>query len=145
LKDAWEFHLDNLRQIKKLADSYRSELLIVLLPVDVQVYDFLQPKGRYDFTQPNRMLANFLEKEGIAYLDLTPLFREFADLRPRMAIDSRKDLFWRQDEHFNKRGNRLAALLIARYIIEHDLARIKDKAEKIELINKEIRDFSPGH
>ncbi|HTZ11224.1 MAG TPA: hypothetical protein VMD04_02445, partial [Candidatus Margulisiibacteriota bacterium] len=59
LKDAWEFHLGNLKEIKKLADSYRSELLIVLLPADLQVYDFLKPKGRYDFNQPNRMLANF--------------------------------------------------------------------------------------
>ncbi|HTZ11615.1 MAG TPA: hypothetical protein VMD04_04495, partial [Candidatus Margulisiibacteriota bacterium] len=59
-------------------------------------------------------------------------------------LDNRKDLFWRQDEHFNKRGNKLAALLIARHIVEHDLVRIKNKAERLELINKEISGFSAG-
>lgn len=141
LEGAWEFHLNNIRQIKEFADSYKARLLVVLIPANVQVYDFLRPKGNYDFGQPNRILSGFFRKEGIDYLDLTSGFRICANQNYRHYLDNQGDLYWRQDEHFNKRGNRLAAILIARYIIESGLLEIQDNSEKKINLERELQSF----
>ena len=145
LEKSWRFHLVHLREIKKLADTYKCRLLIILLPADIQVYNFLQPKEVYDIEQPNRILRNFFQKEGIDYLDLTGFFRMYANQKPRMYLDSKGELFLNHDRHFTKKGEKLTALIIAQYIAEHDLLEIQNKIPKKINIEKELYNLRTNH
>lgn len=134
LTQAWELHLKNVMHIKELADTYNARLLFVLIPTNTQVYDFLRPSGKFDFNRPNRILGEFFEKNGIEYLDLTPLLRRFANQKQRLRWDNQDDLFWEHDIHLNVKGNKLAALFIAQHILDKKLLEIKEDPQKKEMI-----------
>jgi hypothetical protein len=137
---AWQEHLRTLKEIKELADSYGAGLLVFLIPLEEQVYDFLKPiDSAYDFDKPNRELAQFFSKESIPCLDLTGVFRKYADQRPRKRLDPLNDLFWRDDVHFNIKGNRLAALAILKYIADYRLIQVP--AEVKSAVEKELERF----
>jgi hypothetical protein len=141
IKDRWRKHLENLTLFKKLAAQYHAKLLIVLIPLNIQVYPSLSDWGAVDPERPNKVLHRFLAQEGIPYIDLLPLFRNYSDQKPRKFLDSEKDLYWRSNSHFNVRGNHLAGLLVSRYIIENNLAEVKDKPRRLEEINNKLRKF----
>ena len=109
-KDLWRSHLENLKMFKKLAAQSHANLLIVLIPLNIQVYPSLINWGAVDPERPNEVLRRFLTQEGIPYIDLLPLFRNYADQKPRKVLDSEKDLYWRANSHFNIRGNHLGRL-----------------------------------
>lgn len=138
-KDLWRSHLENLRMFKKLAAQYHANLLIVLIPLNVQVYPFLIDWGAVDPERPNKILSRFLTQEGIPYIDLLPLFRNYADQKPRKFLDPDKDLYWRANSHFNIRGNHLAGLLVSRYIIENHLVEVKENQRRLENINGKLK------
>jgi len=141
LKEAWEENLKNLKEFKELANKYGAKLLIVLIPTREEVYDFLRRPGDYDWEGANKMISGLLKEEGMGYLDLTPLFRKYANPKPREELNS-KDFYWQEDGHWNIRGNRLAGLLIAKYVIEHGLIEITDRDNKKTWIEEEISKFS---
>ena len=141
LDEVWKGHLQNLRAFKDLASQNGARLLVVIIPWSEQVYPFLLKGKNIDLEQPNKILHNFFEEEGIPYLDLLPIFRKYADGSPRKYINSKKDLYWKNDGHWNMKGNRLAGLLVARYILENSLIDINDKDEKLNAIERKLKDF----
>jgi hypothetical protein len=64
---------------------------------------------RWDLEAPNQRLADFLTAEGIAYVDLLPVFRQAA------SQPNAPSLHFRHDQHWTVAGHRLAAEAI------HDL------------------------
>jgi len=139
LERAWQRHFDNLKKIKELAAGYNSKLLMVLIPSREQVYDCLRMGERYDWEQPNNLIKAFFVKEDIDYLDLTPVFRLYADERPRKYLDDKKDFYWRYEGHWNEKGNRLAGALISRYILDKDIIGVTGKDQKMAKILEDIR------
>lgn len=98
---AWKDHLMNLKDIKISADIMGAKLLVVIIPTKEQVYTCLRPLllKDVDWDYANKRLSAFFEKEKISCLDLTPLFRDYANQEPRRRLDSEKDLYWRNDNH----------------------------------------------
>ncbi len=143
-QEAWRVHLENLTLFKKLAEHYHANLLIVLIPLNIQVYPSLIDWGGIDPERPNKVLRRFLTREGIPYIDLLLSFRSYADQKPRKFLDSEKDLYWRANSHFNIRGNQLAGLLVSQYIIENNLVEVKDKPRRLEDINNKLKQFKSG-
>lgn len=141
---AWRSHLENLKMFQKLAAQYHANLLIVLIPLNIQVYPSLIDWGGIDPERPNKVLRRFLTQEGIPHIDLLPLFRNYADHKPGKFLDSEKDLYWRANSHFNIRGNSLAGLLVSRYIIENNLVEVKDKQRRLENIDNKLKKFQTG-
>jgi hypothetical protein len=113
----------------------------VLIPTKEQVYDFLKTPEGDDPEQPNRILGDFFEKEEIGHIDLTPLFRKHAGQKPRKRLDDKKDLYWHRNVHWNIKGNHLAALLVARHVLEKGLLDVPDRERKLGAIDEELAGF----
>lgn len=145
LQKAWQGHLENIRALKEKAIENNANLLFVLIPDRIQVYPFLIPQNinmkDMDLEQPNRILGEFLAKENIAYLDLLPFFRKYANQTPRKHLDSKKDLYYMGDAHWSRKGDYLAGLLVARYIIENGLLSVESKEDKLNIIQKRLNKF----
>jgi lysophospholipase L1-like esterase len=108
-----------LRDIRDISQRAGANVLVVLIPDEVQVDDGLQEqvarahgstRDRFDFHLPNRLLAMALAKEGIPFLDLLPAFAE---------AGQHTRLYKPRDTHWNLAGNRLAAATIAGFLREH--------------------------
>ena len=102
-------------EIAELCERSGTKLLVVLLPDEIQVDGAARramieeiPGYRrrdYDYEQPNRAVLEILERQGIAALDLQPVFFE---------AGKAAKLYKPRDTHWNLAGNRLAAdVLIA--------------------------------
>jgi len=142
LQKGWQLHLNILKKIKHWTDQQNIKLLIVLLPADFQVYDFLKPKQDiYDFDQPVRMLSAFFKENEIRYFDILPYMRQYANKTPRLYINNQKDFYWREDGHFNDKGNRLVALLLARYILEEKILDIENAESKKQDIERWLEEY----
>jgi len=139
----WNGHLENLKGIKALADSVQAKLLIVLIPSRELVYDFL-PRVDNFLPELRERIKNFLEKEGIDSLDLCVPFHEYADQSKRKLLNSERDLYWQHDGHWSIRGNKLAALLIAKYIMDDNLIEILDRNNKEIAVEKALDSFKGG-
>lgn len=83
-----------------------------------------------DLERPNRVLHAFLDEQRIKYLDLLPAFRQAA--RPGQ-------LYWPWNAHFNVAGNRLASLLVARYLLDSGLLHVEGSPEKRQSVERELR------
>ncbi len=88
-------------------------LVVVLLPPELQVMPDRWKNdsskldlgtARFDVDSPNRRVAAFCEREGIAVLDLLSAFRE--------AAARGGDLYYPSDHHWTAAGHRLAAEVI---------------------------------
>jgi len=145
LEERWQAHFENLKAFKGLADQVDSELFFVMIPTKEQVYRFFVDKHDFgekiDFDQPKRLLGEFFEDEEIHYIDLLESFQESTDHTTPRRLNSRKDLYWRTDPHWNIKGNHLASLLVAEYILENDLLDVEAKDEKLELIKEKLGSF----
>jgi hypothetical protein len=104
---------DALRQMRDLSRRAGADLLVVLIPDEVQVDAGLlgavaQARGKrldeFDAARPTRAIATALDEAGVPYLDLMPAFLERAGQGP---------LYKPQDTHWNLAGNRLAAEVMA--------------------------------
>jgi hypothetical protein len=136
VEGVWKDHLQNLKDIRDIANRIGSKLLIVLIPSKGQVYPFLRPNYVFaDWNFARNKVSNFLVGENIDFLDLTQIFQEYADLRPKKFLHSDRDLYWAFDLHFNIKGNKLAALAVEKCIIDKNLIAMKntnDLKSKIE-------------
>lgn len=104
---------DTLRQMRDLARRAGGDMLVVLIPDEIQVdagilAEVARARGRtpgdFDLTQPTRAIATALDQAGVPYLDLGPAFA---------ARASQERLYKPQDTHWNLAGNRLAAEVMA--------------------------------
>ena len=138
---AWAKHEENLKAFQELAAAQGAELLVVLIPTNIQVYPFLTGGRQIDLTRPDRILGEFFQREQIRYLDLLPLFRKYADQTPRRYLSSNKDLYWRANSHWNIKGNHLAGLLVSREILKHNLVPVADRERKLKEIEEQLNNF----
>lgn len=102
-------------EIAELCERSGADLLVVLLPDEIQVDGDARSamieqianyrRRDYDFEQPNRAVLEILERQGIAALDLRPVF--FQAGRSEAGKNAR--LYKPRDTHWNVAGNRLAA------------------------------------
>jgi hypothetical protein len=137
----WVKHEKNLTAFKELAAAQGSQLLVVLIPTNTQVYPFLTGGRQIDLERPNRILGDFLQREQIRYLDLLSSFRKYADETPRKRLDSKKDLYWQSNSHFSLKGERLAGLLVSREILKHNLVPVADRERKLKEIEEKLNNF----
>jgi hypothetical protein len=103
-----------LKQIRDICRQQQCNLVVVLIPDEMQVNDDLQKKVRghigtiepdeWDFSLPNRLLASELETLAIDFIDLLDAFK---------ATSSETRLYRPQDSHWNIAGNRIAADVLA--------------------------------
>jgi len=137
LEQAWEEHLENLRQLRSAVEALEATMLVVIFPDRRQLYDSLRPqKGNWQWEYPNQRLTEFLQRERIAYVDLLPEFRRYVDCRGRSMPRTPDDLFWVFDDHPNVKGNRLAGLLIGREVLEQSFLQFEDKGTRLTHINQ---------
>lgn len=139
---AWDNHFSNLKELKKIADSIGAKILIVVIPRKESVYPFLKDDlSLDDLSMPQVKVINFLLKERIDYIDLTSLFRKYANQTPRNFLDPEHDFYWRFDGHWNIKGNHLAGLLVAQNILEKNLIEVEGKEEKLKEIRNKLYKF----
>jgi hypothetical protein len=138
LREAWQRHLDGIAMFQALAAEQRAPLLVVLLPANFQVYPFLAAGHRVEVERPNDIVAGVLQERRIAHLDLLAVLRAHADVTPRARLDPVRDLYYRVDFHFNRRGNVLAGLAVAEHIAEHGLLPVR---ESLPRIREDLRRF----
>ncbi len=105
-----------LREMKEICSARGIDLLVVMIPDEVQVNSAVQSEvvnsynrspDQFDFALPNRMLSRELERMSIKQLDLLEPFKE---------ASTRERLYKPNDTHWNIAGNKLAAELIENYI-----------------------------
>jgi hypothetical protein len=137
----WQQHLRNLQAFKELAAADQANLLVVLIPTNLQVYPFLAAHQDIDLKRPNRILARFLKTQGINYIDLLPLMKSYADETPRATLNPEKDFYWQHNSHWSVRGEHLVGLLVSRYILEHNLVQVPDRKVRLRNIEDRLKDF----
>ncbi|MBI5683036.1 MAG: hypothetical protein HZC45_07725 [Deltaproteobacteria bacterium] len=143
LDTAWSDHLNNIKEFKQLADRIGSKLLIVIIPSKEQVYEFLKPNYEegVDWNFSNKMLNSLCSRENIDCLDLLSDFKQYSNQSPKKFLNPYKDLYYRYDVHWNINGNRLAGLLVSKYIIEKGFVDVGNKEDKLFEIEMGLRTF----
>jgi hypothetical protein len=142
LEQAWKLHLDNLRHLKQTAVRNSRKLLLVIIPTKEQVYEYLRPSAKgVDWEYPNRRLREFFQEEQILFLDLLPELRRYANAQPKSELDPQEDLYWPHDGHFNVKGNRLAALLISRHMLEQSFIDVVDRSRVLSEVNQLLNEI----
>lgn len=118
--------LNNLKKIQEYCEKNDIYLIVFILPDEYQVNEELRHKIylRYDLQQdamdidkPQTVLKDFLDEEGIAYIDLLPYFKEASEDRT---------LYKLRDTHWNEEGNRLAAEVITSKLKESNLIELEN-------------------
>jgi hypothetical protein len=105
---AWEVQFALLREMRELCRARGAQLLLVLIPEQVQVEPGTEVLGLVedDYEVQGPLLA-FAKREGIAALDLLPALRAEHER-------TGEPLYYRQDRHFLPRAHQVAALEIQR-------------------------------
>ncbi|GAB4448121.1 MAG: hypothetical protein Kow0031_30660 [Anaerolineae bacterium] len=122
---AWQLTEAILAGLRDEVEQRGSKLAVVLVAAPEQVYpeQWQQTVQRnpqlaalpLDLDAPNRRLTGFLQREGIAHLDLLPIFRAAA-ARPDAV-----PLHLRHDQHWTAAGHRLAAEAIHQFLLDSKL------------------------
>jgi hypothetical protein len=101
-------------RMRDLAAASGAQLMVILLPDETQINADLRARvvaarelsvTRFDWEQPNRLLAQALRDERIEVLDLLPALSNAARREP---------VYKPADTHWNLAGNRVAAETLAR-------------------------------
>lgn len=115
-REKFDYSVAFLKQIKQICDRQGIELLVILIPDELQVNQQVRTdviaelkasQNDFDFQLPNRLLAEEFDRQQINYIDLLDDFRS-ASVAER--------LYKPQDTHWNIAGNELAAEIIYQYI-----------------------------
>lgn len=137
LAQAWEDHLNHLRQLKVVVESLGANMLVVVFPNTRQIYSSLRPQnGTFQWEYPNQRLTEFFEREQITFVDLLSEFRRYARCYGRSTPTTPEDLYWAHDDHPNVKGNRLAGLLIGRHVLEQSLVQVTDRSGRLSDIDQ---------
>ncbi len=144
LRKVFKNNFANLSEFKKLASDHGARLLVVLIPSDIHVYDFLKEENDPGVSGLRRKLTSFLSQQNISYLDLLPYYRQCAAGDSQGDYYGNKGLYLPSDGHWNIRGDRLAALLISLHIVENGLLEVTDKQTVVNKIKQELKAFKAG-
>lgn len=117
-----------LERMVKLASSERSGVVVVLLPLAMQLSDerFAEfarsasvSPGELEIEKPQRVVTRIGDRLGVAVIDLLPGFRAW-------TAGGGGSLYLERDGHWNERGHRLAADVVAGELISRHLVRRAD-------------------
>jgi len=111
--------VEYLEQIRDICRQHAAELVVVIIPDELQVNPALQrglssqrpagfEPGAWDTTRPNAHLSARLQASGIDVLDLYPYF-----------VGQNEPLYRPRDSHWNIAGNRLAARIIQKHLADY--------------------------
>jgi hypothetical protein len=142
LQKAWGIHYKNLDALKKLADTYGANLLVVIIPAKDQIYFPEKLRAiNVDLDSPRHKLREFFTREKILYLDLLPLFLNYARKGKIETLNPEQDLYWRKDGHWSIKGNHLSGLLVADYILKNNLLEVPAKNQKLKDIKEQLKNI----
>lgn len=119
---AWQLTEAIIRRLRDEVAQRGSTLAVVLVSAPEQLdpaawetmlsrHPTMQ-QGDWNLALPNQRLGPFLEREGIPYLDLLPVFREAA------AQPQAEPLHFQHDQHWTTAGHQVAAAAIEQFLIE---------------------------
>ena len=137
IASAWEDQKKTIYEFQKLAHKENAQLLFVLIPLEEQVSpeQNTQLPQTVDLNQIHKTLIPFFEENNIAYIDLLSDF----------TISAQKgvDPHWKFNGHWNPQGNKLAGLLVSKYLLEKNMVRVPEleKQKKLSEIEKELSAF----
>lgn len=138
LEHAWQEHCKTLQDISLLARKMDAKLLVVLIPSKEYIYTDSHD-AVYRMHEWTARLADYFQKNDIAYMDLAASLVQYTDQSSWAERDPRKDIYWVHDGHFNVRGNRLAGLLIAQYILKNGLFNSTETDKIVDRIQQELK------
>jgi lysophospholipase L1-like esterase len=106
---------DLLLAIRDLCRARGAELLVVLIPMRQQVYP-AERRGHedLDWDKPQRLVADFLGRNGVAWIDLRPAL---------VAASGGDPLYFAIDSHWTARGHEVAAAAVAEHVATRGLLR----------------------
>ncbi|MCB9107087.1 MAG: hypothetical protein H6633_22980 [Anaerolineales bacterium] len=117
---AWDVTEAIIRRLRDEVEQRGSRLAVVVIGAPEQVYPEAWERTlaanptmqnlNLDLDAPNHRLDAFLTAEGIAHLDLLPIFRDAA------AQPDTPPLHFRHDQHWTPAGHRLAAESISEFL-----------------------------
>lgn len=115
IREDWKKTYTYLQNIKQWTKSGNVQLVIVYLPQADQVDDelwtgYLNNKENYERILPNKILAEFCEKEGILLFDAYPFFSDRQYENP---------LFGKIDKHYTIHGNAVVGQELFLFLDEH--------------------------
>jgi len=112
VEDAWRVTFALIRQLKDDVRRDGARLAVVMIPASPQ----MAPLGTaasgepvWYCEKPNRLLAEHLDREGIPFLDLLAPMRD-------LSRRSGARLYYERDFHMTVEGNRVAGMLLARFL-----------------------------
>lgn len=120
-----------LEQLAAEAAAVGAATAVVIVPFNVALYSDVEATFQSsirqtiqaetglaaDTTLPNRTFLALMQQAGLPTLDLHPLFVDY--LRA-----GGEPLYWPADPHWNLNGNRVAAELMARWLVEQGLVPV---------------------
>jgi hypothetical protein len=106
---------DLLVAIRDVCREHGADLLVVIIPMRQQVYP-AERRGHedLDWDKPQRLVEDFLTRNGVAWLDLRPAL---------VAASSGPPLYFAIDSHWTPRGHEVAAEAIAEHVSTRRLLR----------------------
>lgn len=122
-KEVWQMEKNLLKQFEETAKESQGKFLLVSLddmwrthPSQIEKDKELYSLDKFDldFDKPEKILGEFSEKEGMAYLALLPIFRERAE-------KEKTNIFWGGCEgHWDKTGHRWVAETIFQFLTQDE-------------------------
>jgi len=144
LENAWRGHLENLQNLRRLADEHGARLLVVLIPTREQVYGLGGAGSGIRLEEANEKLQRFFAKEGIPALDALPAFRRYAAEAAKRSEGSLPPLYWRYDSHGSAGADHLLGLLAARRLLEDGAIGVIDTRDRLARIHGALERFHEG-
>jgi hypothetical protein len=117
----WKMIQRDLLEIKKVCESHGAQLVVMIIPDEVQINQSLLNEivsrrnkkiSDLEVDLPQQIMDGFLKANGFYYLDLLPVFKEEG---------KKQTLYFLQDSHWNREGNLLGAEELFFYLVKNKL------------------------
>ena len=111
VEEAWLITETLLGQLRSEATESGAKFAVIMLPASPQIAVPLDGESWY-CDRANQELTDFLEEEGIQYLDLLPSFRQH-------GLISAEPLYFERDFHMNSVGHKIAGDMIYDFLLDY--------------------------
>ena len=121
LTRGYELLKENIMKLQKSAKIQKAELIIIIIPTELQIYDwqwnkylkeFLLNESEYDRNKVIHLLSDFLTGSKVRYVNLLPSFKQAAKIGMNLHPEH-----W----HWSVEANKLAAREVEKYLIQNKL------------------------
>ena len=121
IRHSWDLTKRLILELNREVESVDSRLLVSYIPNMANIYDdvWQATKRKYGLSdeawsieRPRIELERFSERNGITFLDLTPIFKQEAEI----LQEQDKRLYYEVDGHWNVEGHALAGQVLADFI-----------------------------